>query len=243
MIPSLQSDHKQKEKIYRLAFAFSVIFALVFPNLNLVLAAPSQNQAKKVYPSTQAVEQVTFATRVANKLDAKKQAEQNAAKLTAIKAEQAAYRQKEEAARQAAEAKRVASEKAAAAKAAALKAAQERAAAQKAAAAKAATVQQTSYSTTSSNTTSGSSRGTFRISFYDPAALGSSLGYSGVAANYSVLPRGTRLKITMSNGQVLYRTVNDTGGFAASNPRQLDVAMPTSQIPASGILSATVEVL
>ncbi|EGF48308.1 hypothetical protein AAULR_17956, partial [Lacticaseibacillus rhamnosus MTCC 5462] len=40
------------------------------------------------------------------------------------------------------------------------------------------------------------------------------------------LPKGTKLRITMSNGQVLERTVNDTGSFAYSNPRQLDVAMP-----------------
>ncbi len=69
------------------------------------------------------------------------------------------------------------------------------------------------------------------------------MGYGGVAANLSVFPKGTRLKISMSNGQVLYRTVNDTGTFAYSNPRQLDVAMPNSSIPSAGILSATVEVI
>jgi 3D (Asp-Asp-Asp) domain-containing protein len=69
------------------------------------------------------------------------------------------------------------------------------------------------------------------------------MGYSGVAANLSVFPKGTKLKITLSNGTVWYRTVNDTGSFAASNSRQLDVAMPSSQIPSAGILYATVEVI
>lgn len=90
---------------------------------------------------------------------------------------------------------------------------------------------------------SGINKGTFKLSFYDPAVLGSNLGYGGVAANLSVFPKGTRLKITLSNGTVWYRTVNDTGTFAASNPRQLDVAMPNSQVPAAGILYAIVEVL
>lgn len=42
---------------------------------------------------------------------------------------------------------------------------------------------------------------------------------------------------------VLYRVVNDTGSFAYSNPRQLDVAMPNNQIPAAGILYASVEII
>jgi len=92
--------------------------------------------------------------------------------------------------------------------------------------------------------TSGTSYGTFRITFYDPVALGASSMpggmYSGVAAALSVFPKGTRLKIEMSNGVTLYRTVNDTGGFAYSNSRQLDVAYPTSQIPSAGVLSAKV---
>ncbi|MFR7698470.1 MAG: hydrolase, partial [Lacticaseibacillus paracasei] len=92
-------------------------------------------------------------------------------------------------------------------------------------------------------TQSATNKGTFKISFYDPAVLGSNMGYSGVAANLSVFPKGTVLRITMSNGQTLTRTVNDTGSFAAGNPNQLDVAMPSGQIPAAGILSATVEVL
>lgn len=86
-------------------------------------------------------------------------------------------------------------------------------------------------------------KGTFKVSFYDPAVLGSRLGYHGVAANLNIFPRGTRLRITLSNGMVLYRVVNDTGSFAYSNPRQLDVAMPNSQIPAAGILYASVEVI
>lgn len=96
---------------------------------------------------------------------------------------------------------------------------------------------------TSQPTQSATNKGTFKISFYDPAVLGSNMGYSGVAANLSVFPKGTVLRITMSNGQTLTRTVNDTGSFAASNLNQLDVAMPSGQIPAAGILSATVEVL
>ncbi len=96
---------------------------------------------------------------------------------------------------------------------------------------------------TSQPTQSATNKGTFKISFYDPSVLGSNMGYSGVAANLSVFPKGTVLRITMSNGQTLTRTVNDTGSFAAGNPNQLDVAMPSGQIPAAGILSATVEVL
>ncbi len=109
------------------------------------------------------------------------------------------------------------------------------------------TTQSSSTATSSSATTSSSSsttnKGTFKLSFYDPAVLGSNMGYSGVAANLSVFPKGTKLKITLSNGTVWYRTVNDTGSFAASNSRQLDVAMPSSQIPSAGILYATVEVI
>ena len=86
-------------------------------------------------------------------------------------------------------------------------------------------------------------KGTFKLSFYDPSVLGSGLGYGGVAANLSVFPKGTRLKITLSDGTVWYRTVNDTGSFAAGNPNQLDIAMPNSQIPSAGVLTATVEVV
>lgn len=108
------------------------------------------------------------------------------------------------------------------------------------AAATTATSTSTATAATGSSTTS---YGTFKLSFYDPAVLGSNMGYSGVAANLSVFPKGTHLKITLSNGTVWYRTVNDTGTFAYSNPRQLDVAMPSGQIPSAGILYATVEVI
>ncbi|TGD24830.1 LysM peptidoglycan-binding domain-containing protein [Companilactobacillus suantsaicola] len=91
--------------------------------------------------------------------------------------------------------------------------------------------------------TTGTSQGSFKISFYDPAVLGSNMGYGGVAANLSVFPKGTTLKITLSDGTVLIRTVNDTGTFAYSNPRQLDVAMPNNQIPSYGVTTASVEVL
>lgn len=104
------------------------------------------------------------------------------------------------------------------------------------------TTTQTQTQSTQSSTT-GTSHGTFKISFYDPAVLGSNMGYGGVAANLSIFPKGTQLKITLADGTVLYRTVNDTGTFAYSNPQQLDVAMPNAQIPSYGITSATVEVI
>ncbi|WP_371862036.1 DPBB and LysM peptidoglycan-binding domain-containing protein [Companilactobacillus crustorum] len=109
------------------------------------------------------------------------------------------------------------------------------------------TAQQTQATTQSAaqtqSTSTGTSQGTFKISFYDPAVLGSNMGYSGVAANLSVFPKGTTLKITLSDGTVLIRTVNDTGTFAYSNPNQLDVAMPNNQIPSYGVTTASVEVL
>lgn len=155
-----------------------------------------------------------------------------------LKAE-AEAKAKKEAAAKAAKAKAEAKAKQeAAAKAA--KEAKAKAAAKAAAASRATT---TSASTSSSSKASGRTHYGIKITFYDPAVLGSSMGYSGVAANLNVFPRGTRLKISMSNGTVLYRTVNDTGSFAASNSHQLDVAMPNNQIPSAGVLSATVEVL
>ncbi|MFC6176934.1 LysM peptidoglycan-binding domain-containing protein [Companilactobacillus huachuanensis] len=105
------------------------------------------------------------------------------------------------------------------------------------------TTDTTSQATTQSTSTTGTSQGTFKISFYDPAVLGSNMGYSGVAANLSVFPKGTQLKITLSDGTVLYRTVNDTGTFANTNSQQLDVAMPSSSIPSYGVTTASVEVL
>ncbi|ARY90453.1 MULTISPECIES: hydrolase [Lacticaseibacillus] len=148
------------------------------------------------------------------------------------------------AAEEQAAAEKAAAEKAAADQAAAEKAAQEQQAqaqaAQNAANAAAASAAPTSTAQTTQTTTN---KGTFKLSFYDPAVLGSNMGYDGVAANLSVFPKGTRLKITLSDGTVWYRTVNDTGSFAAGNPNQLDVAMPNSQIPSAGVMSATVEVV
>ncbi|WP_425453553.1 DPBB and LysM peptidoglycan-binding domain-containing protein [Companilactobacillus furfuricola] len=87
------------------------------------------------------------------------------------------------------------------------------------------------------------SNGTFKVSFYDPAVLGSNMGYGGVAANLSIFPKGTRLMITLADGTTMYRTVNDTGTFAYSNPYQLDVAMPNASIPSYGVTTATVSVI
>ncbi|AKP68130.1 SLAP domain-containing protein [Companilactobacillus ginsenosidimutans] len=78
---------------------------------------------------------------------------------------------------------------------------------------------------------------------YDPAVLGSNMGYSGVAANLSKYPKGTQLKITLGDGTVLNRTVNDTGTFAYSNPNQLDIAMPNSQALQFGRQSISVQVV
>ena len=147
-----------------------------------------------------------------------------------------------QAAEEQAAAEKAAAEKAAAEQAAAQQAAQEQAqaqAAQQAANASAAAASATTTSTTQTTT----NKGTFKLSFYDPAVLGSNMGYDGVAANLSVFPKGTRLKITLSDGTVWYRTVNDTGSFANGNPNQLDVAMPNSQIPSAGVMTATVEVV
>lgn len=156
----------------------------------------------------------------------------------------AAKAAEEQAAAEKAAAEKAAAEKAAADQAAAEKAAQEQQAqaqaAQNAANAAAASAAPTSTAQTTQTTTN---KGTFKLSFYDPAVLGSNRGYDGVAANLSVFPKGTRLKITLSDGTVWYRTVNDTGSFAAGNPNQLDVAMPNSQIPSAGVMSATVEVV
>lgn len=244
------SARLNNKHLTRIAFTFAITIAFFLPNFNVLAASTlgDSTEAAPVYPSKQAVNQVTLAARITKDLDATNAAQDRLARQTATRAAQLAYqKQQDEIARKAAE--KAAAEKAAAEKAAkaaaekaaaekAAKAAAAKAAAQKAAAARSA---QTSYST--SGSTSGTYRGTFKISFYDPAVLGSNMGYGGVAANLSIFPRGTRLKISMSNGQVLYRTVNDTGTFAYSNPYQLDVAMPNSSIPAAGILSASVEVL
>lgn len=157
----------------------------------------------------------------------------------------AAKAAEEQAAAEQAAAEQAAAEQAAAEQAAAEKAQQEaQQAAQNAAAASAASAASASSSAaTTASTETTTNKGTFKLSFYDPSVLGSGLGYGGVAANLSVFPKGTRLKITLSDGTVWYRTVNDTGSFAAGNPNQLDVAMPNSQIPSAGVLSATVEVV
>lgn len=84
---------------------------------------------------------------------------------------------------------------------------------------------------------------TMSATAYDPAVLGSSMGYSGVAANLSKFPKGTHLRITASNGQTYDRVVNDTGLFAYNNPNQLDIAMPNSQALQFGRQSVTVQVI
>ena len=86
------------------------------------------------------------------------------------------------------------------------------------------------------------STATVKVTFYDPAVLGSNMGYGGVAANLSVYPKGTNLKIVLSDGTVIHRTVNDTGTFAYSNPNQIDIAMPNSSIPPYGTTTASVSV-
>ena len=84
---------------------------------------------------------------------------------------------------------------------------------------------------------------TMSATAYDPAVLGSNMGYSGVAANLSNYPKGTHLRITDSNGKVYDRVVNDTGYFAYGNPNQLDIAMPNSEALQFGRQNVTVQVL
>ncbi|PMD72044.1 SLAP domain-containing protein [Companilactobacillus nuruki] len=84
---------------------------------------------------------------------------------------------------------------------------------------------------------------TMSATAYDPAVLGSSMGYSGVAANLSKFPKGTHLRITANDGTVYDRVVNDTGLFAYSNPNQLDIAMPNSQALQFGRQNITVQVI
>lgn len=87
----------------------------------------------------------------------------------------------------------------------------------------------------------------FKVTFYDPKVLGASTMpgglYAGVAADLNVFPKGTRLKITLPDGTVLKRIVNDTGTFAYTNHYQLDIAYPNSSIPSYGTTMAKVEVL
>lgn len=96
-------------------------------------------------------------------------------------------------------------------------------------------------------TTATRQAGSFKVTFYDPAVLGATTmpggTYSGVAASLDVFPKGTQLKITLADGTVMYRTVNDTGTFAYTNPYQLDIAMPNSMVPSYGVTTASVEVI
>ncbi|BDR56782.1 3D domain-containing protein [Xylocopilactobacillus apis] len=79
---------------------------------------------------------------------------------------------------------------------------------------------------------------------YDPRVLGNyTFGYDTVAANLSVFPRGTRLAITFQDGTTKNYVVRDTGGFAYSNPNQLDIAMPNSQALQFGRQTVTVRVI
>ena len=79
---------------------------------------------------------------------------------------------------------------------------------------------------------------------YDPRVLGNyTFGYDTVAANLGRFRRYTRLAITFGNGRTKIYTVRDTGGFAYSNPNQLDIAMPNSQALQFGRQSITVRVL
>lgn len=87
----------------------------------------------------------------------------------------------------------------------------------------------------------------FKVTFYDPRVLGAVTMpgglYAGVAADLNVFPKGTHLRITLPDGRVLKRVVNDTGTFAYTNHYQLDIAMPNNQIPSYGTGSAKVELL
>ena len=78
-----------------------------------------------------------------------------------------------------------------------------------------------------------------KITFYDPQVLGATTMpnglYSGVAANLSIYPKGTKLLITLPDGSMITRVVNDTGDFAKDNPYQLDVAWPNNRIPSYGV--------
>ncbi|ERL64152.1 SLAP domain-containing protein [Schleiferilactobacillus shenzhenensis] len=100
----------------------------------------------------------------------------------------------------------------------------------------------TAATTQQSSTAASAASATVKVSFYDPAALGSGMGYNGVAANLAKYPKGTHLKITLADGTVLHRVVNDTGSFVASNPNQIDLAWPNASIPSYGVTTASVSV-
>lgn len=79
---------------------------------------------------------------------------------------------------------------------------------------------------------------------YDPRVLGNyTFGYDTVAANLNVFPRGTKLQITFQDGTTKNYVVRDTGGFAAANPNQLDIAMPNAQALQFGRQTITVRVI
>lgn len=86
-----------------------------------------------------------------------------------------------------------------------------------------------------------------KITFYDPQVLGATTMpnglYSGVAANLSIYPKGTKLLITLPDGSMITRVVNDTGDFAKDNPYQLDVAWPNDHIPSYGVGIGTAKVV
>lgn len=90
---------------------------------------------------------------------------------------------------------------------------------------------------------------TMKVTFYDPAVLGAVTMpgglYSGVAADLSIFPKGTVLRITLQDGTTMVRTVNDSGEFVhqIGGFNQLDIAMPNSSIPSWGTGTATVEVI
>lgn len=98
----------------------------------------------------------------------------------------------------------------------------------------------------------GGKGGAFKITFYDPmiaagghpnpAVFGTGDQiYSGCAAPLSVFPKGTHLKITLPDGKVIHRVVNDTGTFANTNTQQIDVAWRNSEIPSYGTGTGQVE--
>ena len=106
---------------------------------------------------------------------------------------------------------------------------------------------QSQYHSTKNTAVNTGSKQQVKITFYDPAVLGAGTMpngmYSGVAANLSIYPKGTVLRITLPDGSVVERVVNDTGTFAASNPYQLDLAWPNSSIPSYGTGVGYVEVV
>ena len=105
---------------------------------------------------------------------------------------------------------------------------------------------QSQYLSTTKPSTSTTTGVTYHMTAtaYDPRVLGNyTFGYDTVAANLSRFPRGTKLQITFASGKVKNYVVRDTGGFAYSNPNQLDIAMPNSQALQFGRQSITVRIL